>query len=238
MKFIGKNVLIAGAGGALGNAVTAFFRLEGANVSITYRHRSENLRAASLKSIDAPDPFAISADLSQEKDVRRVISAVTREFGSLDILCNLVGAYMPATPTHTTHVDDWDAMYNANVRVAFLLTKHTIPVMMKHRFGRIIHMAAMTGLHPEADRCAYGSSKAALCYLTRASAEEVRRLAHRSITINAIAPSSIAPSQRGTRRLKDGAIRMVTQKQIVEVISFLASEAASSVNGEIISLQG
>ncbi len=121
----GKTALITGAATGIGRAIAIRFAQEGANVAINYRNGPEDAAAAqsAVRASRCPDDLAreitVQADISQEEEVRILFAAVTREFGSIDIVVNNAGIQQ-ATPSHQIEVADFDRVLNVNLRGAFL----------------------------------------------------------------------------------------------------------------------
>ncbi len=238
MKFKDKVVLITGGTGELGQNVARKFVDESAQVVTTYLAEAEKERFA--QSIQKPSPGIefFRANLMNESEVEAVFTFVKQRFHKLDVLCNLVGGYMEKTPLINLTEKDWDFMMNLNLKSCFFCTKHGFRLMQEQKKGCIINVSAMAGLTPEAGRGAYGISKGGVALLTKIAAAEAKSDPKSKITVNAIAPSILTTkSNQGWASAEDMAL-WVTLEQVADVITYLASEEASAINGQIIGVNG
>jgi NAD(P)-dependent dehydrogenase (short-subunit alcohol dehydrogenase family) len=234
-RFTGKVAFITGGTGELGRKVVESFYGEGAKVAATYR--SED-RVPSLPSSlwgDRKGILLIKADVTQEAEVQSAFDGTVNAFGRLDYLVNVVGGYMPKTPIAELRTADWNRMFDVNLKSAFLCSKNALRVMQRKGRGRIINISAMAGLNPSAGRGAYGISKAGVAVLTEITADEVKGS---GITANAIAPSIIATEANIKSSPGEDYSSWVQPNEIADLILFLCSEEAKSINGAVIRITG
>jgi 3-oxoacyl-[acyl-carrier protein] reductase len=234
MKLKGRIALITGGTGELGGAVTKHFLDEGADVAVTYRSDAE---AADFRK-QFPGVTLLKGDLSKVEDVRQVFQSLVEKKGTIDILCNLVGGYMPKKNITELTETEWDFMFSLNLKTAFLCSQSALRIMQKKKYGRIVNVSAMAGLSPSAGRGAYGISKSAVAALTRIAGEEAKSLLDSNITVNAIAPSVLMTESNTRSASKEETQGWVTLEQAASVIGFLASDEASAINGETIKVYG
>ncbi len=234
MKLRGRIALITGGTGELGKAVTTYFKNEGAEVVVTYH--SDRDAAEFLKRF--PDVLALKGDVSKQGDVDQIFNSLLDKKGGIDILCNLVGGYMPKKNITELTEEEWDFMFALNLKTCFLCSQSALRVMEKRKYGRIVNVSAMAGLSPSAGRGAYGISKSAIAALTLIAGEEAKRLSDSNITVNAIAPSVLLTESNKHSASKEETRGWVTLEQAAGVIGFLASDEASSINGETIKVYG
>ncbi|HTX20073.1 MAG TPA: SDR family NAD(P)-dependent oxidoreductase [Bacteroidota bacterium] len=234
MQVKGKVALITGGTGELGRAVVRLFLREGAEVAVTYFSEEERARFGS----DFPDVLALRGDLSKEREVSAVFDELINRKGTLDILCNLVGGYMPKKDIADLSEKEWDFMFGLNLKTVFLSTRRAIPLMAKSGFGRIINVSAMAGLEPSAGRGAYGVSKAAIETFTAIAGAEAKAMSGKNITVNAIAPSVLLTEANRSSASEEEIRTWVPLEQAADVILYLASEAASAVNGVTLRVYG
>ncbi len=234
MRFKGKTALITGGTGELGRAVTKKLVQEGADVAVTYYSESEI--AEFRKSY--PDILALRGDLSKESDVNDVFSRLLTEKNGLDILCNLVGGYMPKKNIAALTDHEWDFMFSLNLKTCFLCTRSAIRIMEKKKYGRVVNVSAMAGLLPSAGRGSYGISKAAVATFTAIVGEEAKTILDADITVNAIAPSILLTEANKRSASKEEIAQWVTLEEAADAILFLASQEASAINGETIKVYG
>jgi len=150
----GKVVLIAGANGDLGTAVTKAFLDAGAKVAGAARKITDS---------DFPNPSfrGFSADVSKEEDTAALVSKVIAEFGRIDVLAHLVGGWAPGS-ADTTDLATLDKMLNVNLRTAFLTIRESLKQMKKQGSGRILAVGSKLAVEPAAGSLPYGIAKAAI----------------------------------------------------------------------------
>ena len=221
MKADDRVVLIAGGHGALGQAVVPAFEQIGVRVFTVDDHRVQDIGKRRT---------AIQGDLTDEREVQRVVSEVTGESGRIDVLVNLVGTFAPGRVVDTD-ATVWQRMLTVNVTSAFLLSKAVLPLMLGEKSGRIVHIAAQAALNPFAGASAYIVSKSALIALIRTLALET---AGHGVTVNGILPTTIdTPANRKNMPDADRST-WVSSSAIADMIVFLASSNAASINGALI----
>ncbi|MCK5235746.1 MAG: SDR family oxidoreductase, partial [Deltaproteobacteria bacterium] len=139
--------------------------------------------------------------------------------------------------------DDWDAVLNVNLKGAFNCTKAAVKVMSRARYGRIVNIASIVGIIGNAGQANYSASKAGLIGFTKTVARE---FAGRNVTSNAVAPGFIdtAMTQAMPDKAREALIgqipsgRLGTSEDVAEGIVFLASDAASYITGQVLSING
>jgi NAD(P)-dependent dehydrogenase (short-subunit alcohol dehydrogenase family) len=234
-RFKGRTVFVTGGTGALGRVVAEAFYSEGASLVITHLHDKENARALQSLSADTARAMFIKADVTDEGEVKSAFNAALMKFGTIDFLVNIAGGYMGKTPIEQLELKDWDYMMNLNLKSAFLCTREALKIMKERGTGRVVNISAMSGLNPSAGRGAYGISKAAVATLTKIAAQEVKGT---SITVNALAPSIIVTEANVRSSPGEDYSKWIKPEEIAELIVYLCSEAANSINGDIIELKG
>jgi NAD(P)-dependent dehydrogenase (short-subunit alcohol dehydrogenase family) len=158
------------------------------------------------------------------------VDEVIRSSGRLDALVNLVGGFATGRLVETD-VSLWQRMLNMNLTSAFLLSQAVLPFMLQRRHGRIVHVAARAALEPFAGAAAYIVSKAGLIGLIRTLAPE---LEGSGVTVNAVLPSTIdTPANRRAMPAADPS-KWTRPDSIAQMLTFLASDAASQTNGALI----
>lgn len=219
MDMKGKVVLITGGAGALGQTVVPAFVSTGASVILGDR-----------TPIQMPGITALKADFTDHTQVRNLVDEVVRTSGRLDALINLVGGFATGRLVETD-VSLWQRMLTMNLTSAFLLSQAVLPFMLQHGQGRIVHVAARAALEPFAGAAAYIVSKAGLIGLIRTLSSE---LEGSGVTVNAVLPSTIdTPANRRAMPAADPS-KWARPDSIAHTLTFLASEAASQINGALI----
>jgi NAD(P)-dependent dehydrogenase (short-subunit alcohol dehydrogenase family) len=234
LKLSGKIAVVSGGAGSLGSVVVEHFLSEGAVVIITLSEKS-SLNSDILKkkhqSLDG-----IVVDVTSESSVKQFYVDVFKRYSKIDILCNLVGGVGQKNFIEDVSFDEWKAMMNVNLHSCFLMMRESISSMKKKGFGRIINIAAMPGIIPEAKRGGYGVSKAGVIALTKTIAEEIKDFDN--ITVNAIAPSIIVTEENKKWGTAEEIKKWVTSEQISDMILHLCSESGRAINGQIIQMYG
>jgi NAD(P)-dependent dehydrogenase (short-subunit alcohol dehydrogenase family) len=216
------NVLITGANGGLGTAVSQAFAAQGATVIGVARSWNE------------PMPFdTISTDVSTRDGCEKMVQQAL-ERGPIGALVHLVGAYAGGSVSETSD-QTWDFMLNVNLRAAFCAIRAVLKPMAAARRGRIIAVGSRAALEPSPNAAAYAVSKAALLALVKNVAAETVNL---GITVNAVLPSTIDTPQNRTAMPKADFSRWVAPESIAKVILWLASEDAADISGSAIPVYG
>lgn len=221
-------VLITGASGGLGTAVTHAFAGSGASVVAVSR-------AVPVSSSSEPGVTGIAADLTAANEPGRVVEAVKTRFGRIDALVHLVGGFDGGKPVAETDDRVWARMFDMNLNSAFYTMRAVVPVMLAAGRGRIVAVGSRTAVDPVATLGAYSASKAALVSLVRTVALEVRRS---GITANIVLPSVIDTLANRTAEPEADFSRWVKPDSIAQLLLWLASDAAADVNGAVIPIYG
>jgi NAD(P)-dependent dehydrogenase (short-subunit alcohol dehydrogenase family) len=231
----GKVILITGATGALGSAVTRAFAQTQARLALTGRS-GEKLEQLTGE-IDLPTERLLTApaDITQTDDVSELVETIVARFGQVDVLLNVAGGWSGGKPVGETAVEDWDHMVALNLQSAFLLSRAVLPGMIEAGWGRIVHISSKTAVTPRAKQAAYAVSKMGLITLTEVIAAEAKGS---GVTANVILPSIIdTPANREFMPKADPA-KWVAPEHIAATLRFLCSEDASSINGARIPVYG
>ena len=216
-----KVVLITGATGGLGQSVTTVFSNAGATVVVAGRHAPKIL----------PDGvLGFTADVTDETEVQRLVTEVKNKTKRIDCLINLVGGFAMGRLTETK-ASDWSKMLTMNLTAAFLLSRAVVPSMIEQGAGRVIHIGARAALDPFPGAAAYLVSKSGLIAMIRVLALE---LAGSGVNVNGVLPSIIdTPTNRQNMPDADYT-EWVKPESIAQLLVFLASDEAGSINGGLI----
>lgn len=231
--FSNKVVLITGGSGALGKSLTQRFVSSGATTIATYLN-DEKIEA--LKGQNTINAELIKADVTREEQVVKLISTIVERFGHIDILVNSVGGYLGGKSVTDLEEHEWDLMMNLNLKSAFLISKHVIPVMKSSGHGgKIIHISSKTGLKSEGHDSAYAASKSGLIRLVESISQETKEL---GINVNCILPSVIDTEANRRAMPKADFSRWVKTDDLTNVVFFLCSQEAKVITGAAIPTYG
>lgn len=221
MGIDGKVVLITGSSGGLGQTVVPSFMSAGARVVAVDRDPPPAQRAG---------VNVMTADVTDEAHVRRLVDDIARTVGSIDVLINLVGGFALGRVVYTD-ASLWQRMLTMNLTSAFLLSKAVLPHMLEQQAGRILHVAARAALEPFPGAAAYIVSKSGLVAMIHALSLE---LAGSGVTVNGVLPTTIdTPANRQCMPDADPS-KWARPESIAQTLLFLASEEASQINGALV----
>jgi len=238
MNFTGKRVLVTGAAGGIGGAITSMFRIAGAQVA-----------AADLNTNGIDAEAHLPGDLTDQIYAKALPSLAAEALGGLDILVNNAGIMRRGKVTDSSD-EDFEISVSVNVRAPFHLCRAAIPIMAKNGGGAIVNTASCWGVHPGPDHAVYCMTKAAIASLTQCMG---RDHAHQGIRINAVCPNEVdTPMLRTGFKMRgfdpptalaelDKTVplgRIAQPEDIAEVVLFLASDHARYMCGELLEING
>ena len=229
--FSKKVVLITGGTGALGGMLVKKFLNSGA-VTISSFHNEKD--AEKLK-IENSKVELIELDILQETQLLERIPKLVKKFGTIDILVNVVGGYLGGKNTNDLSEAEWDKMMNLNLKSAFLISKHVIPVMVSGKGGKIVHISSRTGQKSEGGDSAYAASKAGLIRFIESAAQEFK---DSGININCILPTTIDTDANRKAMPNSDFSKWLSIEDLANVILFLCSSGARVINGSAIPTYG
>jgi 3-oxoacyl-[acyl-carrier protein] reductase len=239
----GKVALISGASRGIGRAVALELSALGAQVFINYR--TNETAARSVKDeIEGRNGKAelVPFDVSSAEEVKSSIKTLLGNVGKIDILINNAGCARDNLVALMKE-SDWDDVLDTNLKGAFLLTKEVIRPMIKARYGRIVNITSVAGQYGNPGQANYSASKAGLIGLTKSAARE---LAERNITVNAVSPGLIDTEMSDVmpEKAKDAILTQVPlgrigdPREVASAVSFLVSEYADYITGQVIGVNG
>ena len=243
MHLEGKVALVTGASRGIGRAVAIQLAQSGADVAVNY----SGSEAAAQETVDAilalgRKAIKIKANVAHAEEVAAMVEETHKTFGHIDILVNNAGITRDGLLMRMKD-EDFDAVIDINLKGVYLVTKAVSKIMMKQRSGRIINMTSVVGVMGNAGQANYAASKAGVIGFTKSCAKE---LASRGITVNAIAPGFINTDMTDVlpEKVKEAMVtqiplgRMANPEEVAAVTTFLASDFASYVTGQVINVDG
>jgi NAD(P)-dependent dehydrogenase (short-subunit alcohol dehydrogenase family) len=230
--FSGKVVLITGGTGALGRAVAQAFGTWKATTVVTYIIDEEMKDVkAKIKTIVE----LIKADITKEDQAKKLVSHVINTYDTIDVLVNVVGGYLGGKTVAELDETEWDKMMNMNLKSAFLISKHVIPLMISAKHGKIVHISSRTGLKSDGYDSAYSASKSGLIRLVESISEEVKE---HGINVNCILPSTIDTEANRNAMPNSDFSKWVKTEDLANLVLFLCSDEAKVINGAAIPAYG
>ncbi len=235
MKLLeGKVAVVTGAARGIGKEIALKYASEGADIAFTDLVIDENGKKTEeeIAASDASDFAATEA----------VVEEIKKDFGRIDVLVNNAGITMDGLMLRMTE-KQWDKVISVNLKSAFNYIHAVLPIMMRQKSGSIINMASVVGVHGNAGQANYAASKAGLIALAKSIAQEV---GSRGIRANAIAPGFIETAMtealpaevREEWASKIPLRRGGKVEDIANVATFLASDMAGYVTGQVIQVDG
>ena len=222
-------------GGAAGIGLGIVRRLLDDGMSVLAADRNPDACDAARRLFEGRLAHVMEADVAIEKQTNGVIEEARARFGGVDLLCNNAGV-RHISPLADISLDDWRESFRVNVDAALLGARAVMPSMREQGGGVIVNIGSISGVAPYAEGGAYAASKAALAMLTKVLAMEFGPL---GIRVNCIAPGSI--DREGTGELSSSHIpigRTGVPGDVASLVSYLASDDASYLNGAVIVLDG
>ena len=236
-RLAGKTALVTGATSGIGRAVAERLAGEGAQVILSGRDADRGEQVVAAIGSSGGSARFVRADLRELEDVKRLAA----DSGQADILVNNAGV-ITYGPTSEASEEDFDFVFDVNVKAPFFLTAAIAPQMLARGGGVIINLSTMVASFGLNGQAAYGASKAAIELLTKAWTDEY---GPGGIRVNAVAPGPVrTPGTEPMGAALDQiaatlpARRTASAEQIASVVAFLASDEASFIYGTVVHADG
>ncbi len=244
MDLTNKVAIVTGSARGIGRAIALKLAEVGANVTVNDIASAAGALegvAGEIKALNR-QALAVTADVSSPEDVARMVESVVNTFGRVDILVNNAGVTRDGLVMRMSD-EDWNTVLNIDLKSAFFCTRAVLRPMLKQRWGRIVSIASIVGIHGNAGQANYAAAKAGVIAFTKSVAKEV---ASRGITVNAIAPGYIDTKMTQNLDEKQSAelLKHVplgyagTPRDVAEAVAFLASEEARYITGQVLGVDG
>jgi len=241
--FSNKVIVITGGTGALGRVLTkSFLKYNSKTMVVTYRSEKEMLELKAELGNLLEQPLNISTtieftkvDVTRDDETKRSISNIIERHGQIHVLINVVGSYIGGKSVTQLDESEWDKMITINLKSAFLISKHVIPVMMANNYGKLVHIASKTGLMSNGYDSAYAASKAGLIRFVESAYQEVKKS---NININCILPTILDTESNRKEMPNADFSKWIKLEDLSKVILFLSSDDSKIINGAAIPAYG
>ncbi len=239
----GKTALVTGASKGIGRAISLELARMGVKVAVNYNSSKSEAGEVVKTIVDmGGEALKVRADVSDLDQVNEMVDSVNDEWGGINILVNNAGIINDGLLMRMSD-EAWHRVMGVNLNGTFYCTRAILRHMVRERWGRIINIGSVVGIRGNVGQTNYSSSKAAIIGFTKSLAKEV---ATRNITVNAVTPGYISTETVAglSQRQKDTIMTWIPQgkfgntEDIAHMVSYLASEKASYVTGQIISVDG
>jgi len=239
----GKVAIVTGGSLGIGTAIALDLASNGADVAINYRKHKEEAEQVIAK-IEAMGRrgLAIQADVSSFADAERMVKTVLEHFSRIDILVNNAGINWDGVIWKMTE-EQWDAVINIDLKGCFNYIRAVAPIFREQNSGKIVNITSINALRGKFGQANYSAAKAGIIGLTKTVAKELGR---HNVNVNAVAPGLIEtemiknmPQEAKQRSLEETVFgRLGRPEDVAHVVTFLCSEAARHITGEVIKVDG
>ncbi|MBN1054453.1 3-oxoacyl-ACP reductase FabG [Clostridium botulinum] len=244
MRLKDKVVIVTGASRGIGKAIAVEMAKEGAKIVVNYNNNKDKAIDVVREIEDIKGTaIAVKADISKRNEVRGMINIAVENFGAIHILVNNAGI-LQQKPFETITDEEWDEIFDINMKGTFICCQECIPYMVKNNFGRIINISSIGGQWGGNLAVHYSATKAGIISLTRSLAKIYSK---DGINTNCISPGLVLTemsaeemsTDAGKEKLKNIPInRPAIPEEIGRIAVFLASEDGSYMTGQTLNANG
>ncbi|KPJ60094.1 MAG: 3-ketoacyl-ACP reductase [Latescibacteria bacterium DG_63] len=239
----GKASIVTGGSLGIGAAIALDLAKNGADVALNYRKHKEEAEniVAQIEKMGRKG-LAVRADVSSFEDAQNMVTKVKEHFGRLDVLVCNAGINWDGVIWKMAE-DQWDTVIGINLKGYFNYIRAVSPIFREQKSGKIVSVTSINGLRGKFGQSNYSASKAGIIGLTKTVARELGKY---SVNVNAVAPGLIETDmmKEAPQNVKDAALqeivlgRLGQPEEVANVVTFLCSEAARHITGEVIRVDG
>lgn len=243
MLLEGKSAIVTGGSLGIGTAICKDLAENGANVALNYRKHSAEAEAIAQEIRQmGRKALVVQADVASFADAQKMVETVVKEWERLDILVCNAGINWDGVIWKMTE-EQWDTVLSIDLKGYFNYIRAAAPVMREQGYGRIINLTSINGLRGKFGQANYSAAKAGIIGLTKTVAKE---LGNKGVTCNAVAPGLILtammnamPEEAKQASLNETVVKKLgTPEDVAYLVSFLASDKAKHITGEVIKVDG
>ena len=243
MELKGKIALVTGGSMGIGTAISLDLAKNGASVALTYRKHGDEAKAIAeeINGMGLKGK-AYQVDVADFESVQKLVNDVKEEFDGLDILVNNAGMNWDGVIWKMTE-EQWDAVINVDLKGTFNFIRAVAPHFREQKSGKIINITSINGIRGKFGQTNYSAAKAGAIGLTKTVARELGKY---SVNVNSIAPGMILtdmfkklPDEFKQKAADETVVnRLGEPEDIAYLTTFLASDKAKHITGEVIKVDG
>ena len=239
----GKNAIVTGGSLGIGTAIALDLARNGANVAINYRRHDKEAKdvVAQIEKMGRKG-LAVKADVSSFDDARKMVAEVKDNFGGIDILVCNAGINRDSV-IWKMEEKQWDEVMATDLKGTFNYCRAVAPLFREQKSGRIVNIASINALRGKFGQTNYSAAKAGVVGLSKALAKELGRS---NVNVNVVCPGMIGTEMMAKipeefkQKARDETVlgRIGEPEDVASVVSFLCSEGARHITGEVIKVDG
>ena len=230
----GKVTLVTGASRGIGQAIALLFAKNGAKVVLAARNKKELEQLSHEIKKEGGEATVVPTDMFKETEIKNLAGQALKHYGTIDLVINNAGLGVWG-PVREMKTEDFDSIFNVNVRGVFILCREVIPHFIKKGGGQIINIASVVAKSPNANLAAYCASKAALMMFSESLALEVR---NHNIKVSCVSPASTASQFAGqfpkNRPTNSPGLVKLTPAEVAEACLVIATQNPNAWTSELI----